>query len=131
MKLELKRIGVWSVIKISFILNLMLGFVIGIFYAFLFIFMASLPMTLSNEESAGVFSAFAGVAAILLPFICAIGCAVFNTLFAAICGLVYNLLVRATGGIELEFSQVVQMVPAGAPVTLPQPPGEGDRPSTT
>jgi hypothetical protein len=130
MKLELKRIGVWSIIKISFILNLILGFIIGIFYALLFLFMASLPMTLAQDESAGMFSAFAGITAIFLPFICAIFCAVFNTLLAAICGLVYNLVVKATGGIELEFGQVVQMVPAAAPAIFPQPPIGGDQQST-
>lgn len=130
MKLELKRIGVWSLVKIAFILNLIFGFIIGIFYALLFLFMASLPMTMAGDESMGVFSAFAGITAIFLPFICAIGCAIFNTLFAAIAALLYNMLVKVTGGIELDLDQVVQMVPVTAPSPFPQPPLGGDQQST-
>ncbi len=129
MKLELKRIGVWSLVKISFVVNLIFGFILGIFYAFLFALMAALPVNM-EEGSSGMFSVFAGVAAILLPFICAIACAVFNTILAAIGGWVYNLIAKATGGIELEYSPVVQMVPATTAPAGYEPPPAGEQTSS-
>lgn len=130
MKLELKRISVWAAVKVSFLLNLILGFIIGLFMAFFFALIASLPMSLANEESAGLFSAFAGVAAIFLPFFYAFFCAIFNTALAAIMVLAYNLVVKLTGGLEFEFKQVVEMVPAVAQASFTPPSSGGDQQST-
>ena len=130
MKLELKKISVWAAVKVSFILNLILGFLIGLFMAFFFVLIASLPMRLGNEESAGLFSAFAGVAAIFLPFIYAFICAIFNTALAAIMAFAYNLIVKLTGGLEFEFKQVVEIVPVSASAGFSQPPSGGEQQST-
>jgi len=130
MKLELKKISVWAAVKVSFILNLILGFIVGIFYAFLFVFLASLPLSIPGEESSRMFSAFAGVTAILLPFICAFGCAIFNTALAAIMALAYNLVVKLTGGLEFEFKPVVEIVPVSASAGFSQPPSGEEQQST-
>ena len=130
MKLELKKISVWAAVKVSFVLNLILGFIIGIFYALMFMFLASLPMSLQAEESSRIFSVFAGVTAIFLPFICAFFCAVFNTALAAIMAFAYNLIVKLTGGLEFEFKQVVEIVPVSASAAFSQPPSGGEQQST-
>ena len=36
MKLELKKISVWAAVKVSFMLNLILGFIVGLFMPFFF-----------------------------------------------------------------------------------------------
>ncbi len=130
MKLELKRISVWSAVKVSFVLNLILGFIIGIFYAFILMILATLPMAAMGEEGAA-FSTFAGVAVIFVPFIVAFFVCVIYTIVVAISVALYNLIVKLTGGLEFDFSQVVEVVPVAAPPAFPQQPSGGDQTSTT
>ena len=127
MKLELKRISVWSAVKISFVLNLILGFIFGIFYAFILLAIASLPMSVMGEDSPRFLTAFAGIAAILLPFFFAFFLGVVYTIIVAIATVAYNLVAKLTGGLEFEYKQVVEMVPVTAPVAITQPPPAGDQ----
>jgi hypothetical protein len=129
MKLELKRISVWAAVKVSFILNLIFGFLYGILYSMILLVISSLPTAAMGDEAPRLFSAFAGIAAIFLPFIVAIFCAVFGTFFVAISVALYNLIVKLTGGFMLEFDQIVEMVPVSASAGF-TPPSGGDQQST-
>jgi len=72
MKLELKKISVWAAVKVSFVLNLIFGFLYGILYSIILLLISSLPIATMGDESSHLFGAFAGIAAIFLPFIVAI-----------------------------------------------------------
>jgi hypothetical protein len=131
MKLELKRISVWAAAKVSFVLNLILGFVMGIFYSMFLLLIASLPMGAMGDESPRFLSAFAGIAAIFLPFFFAFFLGVVYTIIVAISVVLYNLVVKVTGGFEFEFAPVVEMVPVTAtPAGFSQQAPGGDQQST-
>lgn len=130
MKLELKKISVWAAVKVSFVLNLMLGFIVGIFYAFLLLLLSSLPMSMMGDDTPRMFSAFAGVAAIFLPFFFAFFLGVVYTIIVAISVIAYNLVVKLTGGLEFEFKPVVEIVPVSASAGFSQPPSGGEPQNT-
>ncbi|TFH64198.1 MAG: hypothetical protein E4G91_06555 [Candidatus Zixiibacteriota bacterium] len=130
MKLELKKISVWAAVKVSFVLNLIFGFIMGIFYAIFLLLIASLPIGRMGEDYSGTFSAFAGIAAIFLPFLFAFFVGVIYTIIVAISVIAYNLIVKLTGGLEFEFKQVVEIVPLSASAGFSQPPSGGEQQST-
>lgn len=127
MKLELKKISVWAAVKVSFVLHLILGFIMGIFYAIFLLLIASLPMM--GEDIPSTFSAFAGIAAVFLPFLFAFFVGVIYTIIVAISVFAYNLVVKLTGGLEFELNQVVEVVPVSAPVGF-SPPAGGEQQNT-
>lgn len=120
MKLELKRISIWATIKISFVINLVFGFILGCFYALLFAAMSMLPTSaFQNGELDRISGAF-GVLALFIPFFVAFTAAILNTILAFILVIVYNFSARLMGGLELEFAKIDDQGPALAPVvTVP------------
>jgi len=131
MKLELKSLGLWSVIKIGFIVNLIMGFVMGLLAA---LFMLPLMALMSGLGSVGMEgldpAEFAGpIMIIVLPIVYALGSAVFGTIILWIAAVVYNLAARLLGGVEYEVTQVdARAVPPAAPVYAPAQPLQ-NRPS--
>lgn len=118
MKLELKRISLWATIKISFILNLVIGFVVGCFYALIFASLAMLPSASLQDSPFGEIS---GVVALIIPFFMAFFVAVMNTILAFLLVVVYNFAARTMGGMEFEFLNIeAQSIPA-TPVIPPLP----------
>lgn len=122
MKLELKRISLWATIKISFIINLVLGFIVGCFYALMLVAISAMPSAFQNnefEQFSGVF----GAVALLMPFFFAFMMAIVNTILAFIMVVVYNFSARMMGGLELEFAKVDEPGTTLAPiVTVPPVP---------
>jgi len=137
MKLELKSIGLWSLIKISVFINMIMGFVFGVFYAFLMSFMSKagmLPLDIIGDEDVTLLGML-----IFVPIMFSIGAAVFGTIWAIVCVFIYNLLGKIIGGLEInvedisvkkEIPQPQQMAPSlynrsdktRAVVTPPAPP---------
>jgi hypothetical protein len=126
MKYELKRISVWSVIKVSFLVNLVVGFLMGILYAFFIMIFAFLPMTfMPSEVRSEVPIAASGILLIIVPIFVAGMAAIFNTIFAAIAALVYNLAAKLVGGLEWTLEEVkpaVVLQPATRTAPPPEPP---------
>ena len=105
MRLEWKSISVWSVIKVGFFVNLILGFLLGLLYAVLFIpFMAAMGDFMALEGMGGPNLTEVGVVGmmIIMPLMLAVMNAVFGTIFLAIAAMIFNLVVRIVGGIEYE-----------------------------
>lgn len=132
MKYELKRISVWSVIKVSFLVNLVVGFLMGILYAFFIMMFAFLPMTfMPSEVRSEVPIAMSGVLLIVVPIFVAGMAAIFNTILAAIAALVYNLAAKLVGGLEWTLQEVkptvvqpvVQTAPPAPESPVEPPPG--------
>jgi len=130
MRYELKSIAVWPFIKVAFFFNLIAGFLIGLFYAlFIGFFMSVLsnvPALDTGEFPIGQLSV--GFLMIIMPLIMSIGMATFGTFFGVIWVLVYNLVTRLTGGLELnmnilttETSTSTKIPPSGG-YTSPPPP---------
>ncbi len=118
MKLELKSIGYWSIIKISFVVNLVLGaiigFVVGTFMSF-FMALAS-QMGEIGGSSMPFFNEGSGAAGgivmiILLVIIYGFLGAIFNTILCIIATFIYNLAAKLLGGIELEFVDIPANLP--------------------
>lgn len=92
-----KKVGVFSVAKISGSVYFVIGFIAGLFIA-----LASLLgglAGLSQDSEAGFIGIIFGVGAIIiLPFFYGI----LGFLGGAICGALYNFFSSVVGGIELE-----------------------------
>ena len=133
MKYELRSIGYWSVIKISFVVNLVVGFLVGIFLA---IFM-SLMMALMGSvgELTGMpfpqdeMPSF-GLLIIIYPLMLSLGGAVFNTILLLIIVFIYNIATKVMGGIEIELAEVAVLQPTYEPSTTPPPHAYPPRPET-
>jgi hypothetical protein len=141
MRYEVKTIGVWPFIKVSFFFNLIIGFLFGLFYAlFIGVFM-SFMSRLSNLQP-GMFEEFGmmeplpiGVMLVVLPITCAILGAIFYTLIGVVLVVIYNLIAKIVGGYELELELApVSPPPPGAPLTgytaAAPPPGPTPQPSS-
>ncbi|UCD17130.1 MAG: DUF3566 domain-containing protein [Candidatus Zixiibacteriota bacterium] len=139
MKFELHSIGYWSLIKISFIINLIVGLCVGFFFA---IFVSAIMSVASQFGGMGGMPMFEeelpsiGILIIMYPFLFGFGGAIFNTILFVIIALVYNIAAKLLGGIEVELKQVdFQPVPqmAAQPSAYyarpPQPPPQPQQPA--
>ncbi|MGH8003646.1 MAG: hypothetical protein ACRECJ_02840 [Limisphaerales bacterium] len=98
MKWELKRIDLATLAKVALFLNAILGFLIGIPIGF-FIYLGSmLPGMEENPIPKGL--------ALFFPFITMFAVAIIKTLAWLIGGLLYNLLARLFGGLEMDLKEV-------------------------
>ena len=127
MKFELKAIGYWSVIRVSFIVNLIVGFIFGVFYAiFIGIFISLISNVLNASEFGMLEDGFSMAGLIIIPFIFAFGGAVFNTILFTITAFIYNMAGKYFGGLELELNQIqiqpVTSAPYAPSYTPPQAP---------
>jgi hypothetical protein len=107
MRYELKSISLWSVIRVSFFLNMVIGFVLGALYALMmsiyFAAASSFPALIGGGID--ISGSSIGAILILFPLIGAACGAVFHTILAMIICLAYNLIGRMTGGFEFELNR--------------------------
>lgn len=128
MRYEVRSIGIWALIKVGFFLNLLIGFLFGIFASLIFIPMARVILAMAGagempyDEGASFGTLF------FMPFLLAILGAFFNTLFMVLVAACYNLVARIVGGLEFTFNSLpddkylqvapVAAVPPVASITL-------------
>ena len=125
MKYELKTVGIWAFVKVSFLLNLVFGFLIGLLYAGFLAVILTISSALPYGGS-GDFDpdAIGPMVLIMLPFVLAIFGAVFHTLLGLIIIGVYNLITKMVGGLEFVLEPVAEVnryVPAQPVTPSPQP----------
>ncbi len=122
MRLELKTIGVWSFIKVSFFFSLVFGFIFGFLYAIfaglILTVLGGLPYLPADEFGAGDISI--GFLIIVMPIVMGIGGAVINTIMGLIAIGIYNLIARLVGGLEFGFEPVASS-PSGTNFQPAQP----------
>ncbi|MFZ5981027.1 MAG: DUF3566 domain-containing protein [Candidatus Zixiibacteriota bacterium] len=115
MRYELKKIEIWPLFKVSFIINLPVGFILGLFWAlsvgFFISVGSSLPGIPQNELSDLKMSM--GVLFIFIPIMAAIFGAIFHTLILSVLALIYNLTAKLVGGLEFNFN-LIEEPPAPA-----------------
>ncbi len=105
MRHELKSIRIWSFTKVSFFVNLVVGFVLGLMYAMM------LPILVAGMSQFGGFYGRSldpsevpiGVMLVIMPITGAMFAAVFHTLIGIVLVAVYNLVARLVGGLEMRF----------------------------
>ena len=124
---EIKKLNVWSVAKISFVLGALFGFLAGLLLWMFADMLSQFPLSdLGDVEGAGGL----GRLSAMLPFVLAVFYAVVAMIVNGIVAGVYNLLAGLLGGIELTLAApqpaytppAVPQPPAGPPVAPPEPP---------
>lgn len=115
MRYELKNIGYWGFIKISFFVNFLGGLVIGFFYGLLFslISAASQAFAPYQNEFGDAFSS--GAMIIVLPIFFAFAGSFFNTILGLIFVFIYNMGAKFLGGLEMDFEPVKAAEPPPQP----------------
>ena len=116
----LRKVPYWPVIRMTFLVFILIGIVIGVFYAVLLstwgVFMSSFAGSSFGSE----FGILRNLGFVLIPIV-AILYSIFGTIAVAVCALIYNLIASVVGGIELVLE------PAGRrSVAVPPPPGSGE-----
>jgi hypothetical protein len=114
----LKKLPLWPVIRISFVLFLIIGILIGIFYALIVSSWGFLAGSLVESPLGNQFGILRGLGFILIPVI-AVLYAIFGTIVAAIWVLIYNLISSVVGGIEIALEPTERQggVPPRAPAS--------------
>ena len=100
MKMEIKRLGLLSVIKICFVLCFILGIFIGLLWAFILMifgnmFAAALPVE-ANIGKIGLISI------VVFPLLSAFFYAFTGSFFGLIAAVFYNIAAGLIGGLEVE-----------------------------
>ena len=96
----LKRIPLWPVIRMAFVVFIIIGIVIGVFYAIMLSMWGALMSSFTDAGFGEQFGLLRGLGFVLIPVV-AILYAVFGTIVVAIWTIVYNLIAAVVGGIEL------------------------------
>lgn len=119
---EIKRLNVWSVAKVSFVLGGMLGVIAGIFLWMFTGLLAQFPMAeLSDTEGLGELGSMGAMMPLFMGVIYAFMLMIVNSIMAG----VYNLMGGLVGGIELTLVQPATETPVQtwtAPAAVPPPP---------
>ena len=98
---KLKRIGVMSMAKAYGVMGLIMGFVIALIYGVIFFVGKSLAGEFSSFEGfeSGLLQTYGVVFIVAIPAIYAI----FGFISGALAALGFNVVLKISGGIELEF----------------------------
>lgn len=114
MTYEIKRIDVWSCMKMAFILFGVIGLLFGVFYAMLLTMVSGFLNQMGGQfQSLGTL--FTGALGIFMVFFLGIFYAVVGAVVTAILTLIYNLLAKGLGGIKLFLEQEKSIMPNVAP----------------
>ncbi|MGB2698170.1 MAG: DUF3566 domain-containing protein [Candidatus Zixiibacteriota bacterium] len=113
MTLEIKRLDIWSCMKVSFILFGILGLLIGIFYALIIGFIGGIMGPLAGADIEPLTGLFSGALGIFMAFFMAIFYAVMGAVATAITVWLYNVCARWVGGIivNLDGERPLKFVP--------------------
>ena len=121
MTYEVKKIDIWSVVKIAFILCGIFGLLAGILYAVVLTMVGGLLGQMGGEF--GAMRSLTGAVSVIMVFFLALFYAVVGAVAAAIFGWIYNLLARGMGGVRLHLEQEkakVVIQPAQPPGAEPE-----------
>ncbi len=122
MTYEIKKIDVWSVVKITFFLYGIFGLLFGIFYAIMLAMVGGFLSQMGGEFEA--IRGLTGVLGIFMAFFLALFYAVLGAVVTAIFTWLYNLLARGLGGIKFHLNQEKAGIVA-EPLQRPEAESEG------
>lgn len=121
MRYELKNIGIWAFIKIAFFLNMVVGFVFGLFYAVLTIMVFALAASMPFMNMSGIDpeALSPGILLVSFPLMFSFIGAVFVTMFELIVLVLYNLFSRFLGGLEFKLEPIEPATVVQNPTAVP------------
>jgi len=105
MRLELKRIEIWAVVKIVFLISLIIGFIFSLLYAGFFMVMGSFIGAIGGEDITPMLPT-SGVMALMIIIFGTFGVAVAYTVGAVIFVTIYNIFSKVTGGFVVNFENL-------------------------
>jgi hypothetical protein len=105
MVFELKKLEVWSCVKIAFFLYGVLGLIVGIFYAIFLAFFSTFLRNFGGADFESLTPAFTGFLGIFMIIFLAFFYAVIGAIATAVMVWIYNLLAKLIGGIKMNFQQ--------------------------
>jgi hypothetical protein len=116
MNYEIKRFDIWSVIKVCFVIYLILGFFMGLVWVSVVGMIARFAQHFGGQEIPDLpIKSFGAIGTLFLAVFFSIFYSVFLTFFTAIGVLIFNLVSRLTGGIEVEVdAEPIQVQPPPA-----------------
>jgi hypothetical protein len=102
MQYTIRRIHIWSVIKIAFFILAISGFLVGLLWGiFLWAFSSVLEAIMPAEFGTPEMS---GLMVFILAFVLAPIYGVFGAVTAGIATAIYNAISKLTGGIEIQLT---------------------------
>ena len=110
----LRKIPLWPVIRMCFVIFIVIGILIGVFYALLLSSWGFLASSFGDSSLGNPFGILRNLGFILIPVI-AILYAIFGTIVVAIWVLIYNLIASVVGGIELMLDTSEKVVQPAQP----------------
>jgi len=113
MRYELRRIEIWPVAKIVFILSLFLGVFIGILYGGVFALIAAISPTEEFMLEGGAMPLGGLVIIVIIAF--SIFIPILYTVFSVIFVVLYNLIAGWVGGFRVEFKQIRESMDSNFP----------------
>ena len=124
--IEVKRIDLWTLFKVSFFVYAVLGLIGGFFYLFFMMVATGIGGAFLDEEIPN-FGMLGGVLGIVLMPVLAFVYGAIGSVVATIFGVIINLIMKATGGMKFdvtvtEIGGIVQAPAVPAPGTSPPPP---------
>jgi hypothetical protein len=122
MTYEIRKIEVWSCVKIAFVLFGILGLIFGFLYALVFTFVGGILSQFGGEfeQLSGLLT---GAMGIFMAFFLALFYAVVGAIVTAIMVWIYNALAKLTGGIR--FNLEGEKIATPSPLIKPEPDSEG------
>ena len=124
--IEVKRIDLWTLFKVSFFVYAVLGLIGGFFYLFFMMLATGIGGALFEEEIPNL-GMLGGVLGIVLMPVLAFVYGAIGSVVATIFGVIINLIMKATGGMKFdvtvtEVGGIIQSPAVPAPGTSPLPP---------
>ncbi len=104
MNFQIKRFGLWSILRIGFCLSFILGLITGFFWAFLIsvfgnLLHSNLPVQTLDFGRIGMIGFF------FIPLFFGLLYGFIGAFFSLVLGVFYNLVASLIGGLELEISK--------------------------
>jgi len=115
---EMRRIPVWPVMRVVFIIFLIIGIIVGLMYGFMISSFGLLLSALGESSIDEGFPLIGNLGFVMVPII-ALFYAVFGTIAAIIWVVIYNITASVVGGIELELEE--REIPFSGVPTAPPP----------
>jgi Na+/melibiose symporter-like transporter len=115
---QIRRVNVWSLMKVAFVIFGILGVIVGIFYAIFFALMGQMLELGGPSEFSRMTGLFGGIMGVFAGLFLAIFYAVIGSLMTAFFAGLYNLLARGFGGIELHL-EPQEAPPTQSPLSPP------------
>jgi len=120
---EFKRVDVWSLFRVAFLVYAAIGLMIGLFYWFVLVVAGGIGSAFLEDADIPNLGMLGGVLGIILVPVIAFFYGAMCGLMATIAGALYNLATRFAGGVRFEGDLVEQVsTPLPAPVPPHEPP---------